>query len=457
MARPANSNETEKQQPVRRLAWLDGLRGFAALLVYAIHTEGWTHSMPDYFKIDNAWGYDGEYYLTAFPWLRLFFVGGLFAVSIFFVISGYVVAAAPLRAIYARDSLKLGDILASAFFRRWFRLFILVGATTFVWMSLWHLFGFRTSQVTHPPKKTYLDEMWNWYTQFKNFSFVYNGFPWTDYNDHAWSIALEFRGSVVVWSMLLAFARMTPNVRLICNTVVLWYFLWIVDGWYCALFIMGMILCELDMLNARGQLPKVFNPFRRTRPWIFHALLIIGLYIGGVPGTGESLDVLRKSPGWYLLSFLAPSAAHDPRRFYHFVGAALSVAAIPHLPRVKAFFETRVCQYLGRVSFAFYMVHGPILWSLGDRLFAAVGRVAEHHHEMVPTYINLFPLSGAGPMGLEINFLAPLLILLPTTLWTAHIVTRTMDEPSVKFAKWLYDQVLDTSDLTGPKKIERLV
>ncbi|RMD41682.1 hypothetical protein DV735_g3425, partial [Chaetothyriales sp. CBS 134920] len=352
----------------------------------------------------------------------------------------------------------LGDILASAFFRRWFRLFILVGATTFIWMSSWHLLGIRTSQVTHPPKKTYRDEMWYWYTQFKNFSFVYNGFPWTDFNDHAWSIALEFRGSVVVWSMLLAFARMTPTVRLICNCVVLWYFLWIVDGWYNALFISGMILCELDMLNTRGQLPKIFNPFRRTRPWIFHALLILGLYIGGVPGTGESLDVLRKSPGgWYWLSFLAPSAVHDPRRFYHFIGAVLTVASIPHIPRAQAFFETRACQYLGRISFAFYMVHGPILWSLGDRLFAAFGRVAEHHHEMVPSYINLFPLSGAGPMGLEINFLMPLLILLPTTLWTAHVVTRTLDEPSVKFAKWLYEQVLDTGDGAGPKKIERLV
>ena len=41
---------------------------------------------------------------------------------------------------------------------------------------------------------------------------------------------------------------------------------------------------------------------------------------------------------------------------------------------------------------------------------------------------------------MEIAFLAPNLILLPLTLWMAEIVTRLVDEPSVKFAQWFYSK-----------------
>ena len=116
--------------------------------------------------------------------------------------------------------------------------------------------------------------------------------------------------------------------------------------------------------------------------------------------------------------------------------------AIPRIRYLKAFFETSFCQYLGRVSYGFYLVHGPILWTLGDRLYAASGRVREGHSGVVPGWINLFSMPGWGPFGLEVNFLVPQVILLPFTLWVAELVTRFFDEPSVRFSKWIYDKVL---------------
>lgn len=58
--------------------------------------------------------------------------------------------------------------------------------------------------------------------------------------------------------------------------------------------------------------------------------------------------------------------------------------------------------------------------------------------ERVAGYYNLLPLSDWGPLGLEISALAPQLILLPTTLYFAGVVTKLFDEPSVKFSKWLF-------------------
>jgi hypothetical protein len=55
-------------------------------------------------------------------------------------------------------------------------------------------------------------------------------------------------------------------------------------------------------------------------------------------------------------------------------------------------------------------------------------------------------MSKAGPLGLEPSFLAPHLILLPFTLWVAEVVTKLIDEPSVRFVAWLYDKMKAPSE-----------
>jgi len=134
----------------------------------------------------------------------------------------------------------------------------------------------------------------------------------------------------------------------------------------------------------------------------------------------------------------------DYKWFYLFWASSFIVAAIPRIPWLKAFFETRFNQHMGRISYAFYLVHGPILWTLGDRLYALVGWAQQAQFFGIPNWVNKFPLSKSGPLGLEIAFLVPHLILLPFTLWIAEIVTRLLDEPSVKFTQWFHSKTQET-------------
>jgi peptidoglycan/LPS O-acetylase OafA/YrhL len=426
-------------------AYLNGLRGFAALLVYTLHHQVWGHSnIKGEFILENAFGWDKQYYFVCLPGVRVFFSGGHYAVAVFFIISGYVLSAKPLSLIHTRKTSQLAGNIGSALFRRWFRLYIPIICTTFVWMSSWHLLRIRSGNpISQPLERSYFDEIWKWYCDFKNFSFVFQGEPRNAYNDHAWSISMEFRGSLLVYISMLAFSHCHRNARLWCEACLIYYFLYIVDGWFCALFAMGMFLCDLDLLAIRDHLPSSFNFFRPLRSWVFYVLLAIGLYLGGVPSITGDLDHLKKSPGWYYLSFLKPQAFFDPRWFFRFWAATFTMIAIPRIPMLKAFFEGSLCQYLGRVSYGFYLVHGPILWTLGDRLYAASGRVREGHIGIVPGWINLFPMPRWGPFGLEVNFLVPQLILLPFTLWVAELATRVFDSPSVKLSQWLYDKVAD--------------
>lgn len=446
--RPAFLTKSKSTSNVRRTAYLDGLRGFAALLVYWLHHQLWAHeSLNGAAIMENAFGYKGQHYLSCLPFIRLFFTGGHFAVVVFFVLSGYVLSAKPLALIQSGDLLTLGDNISSALFRRWMRLNIPVICTTFLYMASWHFFRYR---VEVEPKISFRDELWWWYCELKNFTFVWRtgGEMWLTYNFHAWSIPVEFKGSLTVYTVLMALSRFRRNARLICEVVLIIYFMYIADGWFCATFIAGMLICDLELLAAHRDLPDAVARLKPYKTIIFYALFAISLYLGGVPANTLDLQVLRDSPGWHYLSFLKPQAVFDYKWFYLFWAATFLVASVGHIPWLKSFFELPFNQYLGRVSFAFYLVHGPVLWVLGDRIYCAVGWSREGHAVSIPSWINMFPITKAGPLGLEISFLLPHLITLPVTLWTAEIATTLFDEPSVKLSQWLY-----TKMLSSPNKV----
>ncbi|EFX02571.1 hypothetical protein CMQ_4251 [Grosmannia clavigera kw1407] len=360
---------------LRPTAYLDGLRGFAAFLVYIHHHQLWAHAaslLGDDQIFENAYGYNGQYRFATLPGVRNFFTGGHMAVATFYVISGYVLAAKPLSLIHAGEHVRLLDNLASSMFRRWIRLYFPIIVTTFVYVTSWHVFGIWTSCCVQ--QGSIFDEWWNWYVEFKNFSFVFKeGFIWVTYNNHLWSIPLEMRGSIVVFSALLSFARITTRARHCCMLGLTFYFLYVADGYYCALFVMGMLQCDLDMMAQRSD-PEFPTILRRLEPYkkaIYYTLFIISMYLAGVPSETNSIEKLRNNPGWYWLSFLKPQAVFDPK------------------------------------------------W--------------------------------IGPMGLEISFLLPHIILLPVTLWVADIVTRTVDEPTVRIANWFYKSLLSGNTASQPR------
>jgi peptidoglycan/LPS O-acetylase OafA/YrhL len=446
LLRPAFLTRTGgPRKQIGRTAYLDGLRGFAAFIVYLQHHQLWAHDVMGVGGVlEQAFGYGGHYYFACLHGLRTFFTGGHFAVTVFFVISGYVLSTKPLMLIHAGEYVKLGDNLASALFRRWLRLYIPVICSTFLFLTSWHALGLWTDD---EHESNYRDELWKWYAEFKNFSFVFNlgGKPWFSYDVHVWSIPVEFRGSIVIYTTLLAFSRCTRNARLWGEVGLIFYFMYIADGSYPAMFMAGMLLCDLDLLAMNNDLPRFFSRLEPFKEFIFYHLFIISIYLGGVPSRTADFQVLRTSPGWYYLSFLKPQAVFDYKWFYLFWASAFLVASTSRIWWLKSFFEMRFNQYLGRISFAFYLVHGPVLRTLGDRLYTAVGWTRQSHAIGLPGWINTFPLPKAGPLGLELSFLLPHLIILPVTLWLAEIATKLIDKPSVKFAQWAYGKTLAPS------------
>jgi hypothetical protein len=71
-----------------------------------------------------------------------------------------------------------------------------------------------------------------WYAEFKNFSYVFNasGEPWFTYNPYLWIIPHELKGSVIVYTTLLALSRCSKHGRLWCLVGLVFYFIYIIDG-----------------------------------------------------------------------------------------------------------------------------------------------------------------------------------------------------------------------------------
>ncbi|TKA28435.1 hypothetical protein B0A50_03902 [Salinomyces thailandicus] len=432
----------KKNSKLRRTAYLDGLRGFAAFLVYWHHHLLWAHEALGSEKIlQSGYGYEGNYYFANLPGVRIFVNGGHIAVASFFVLSGYVLSMKPLLLINSGEYAKLGDNVAAALFKRWLRLYLPILATTFILLCAWHIFGIYGNFV---PEPNFGAGIWKWYIDLKNYTFVFRtgGDPWLSYNPHTWSIPVEFKGSIIIYTALLAFSRCTRRARFFCEAALTYYFMYIADGAHFAMFMAGMMLCDADIAAQNDDLPSWFAIIKEFETPIVYTMFIVAMLLGGIPSYLSDVSYLRDSPGWYVASFMKPQAVFDYKWFFLFWAAIFLIISSGRIPWLKRFFETRFNLYLCRISYMLYLVHGPILWTLGDRLYAAVGFAREQHAMSIPHWVNSFPVPRIGPYALELSFFVPQIILLPVTLLAAELATTMIDGPSLRFSGWLYKQTV---------------
>ncbi|EXU94772.1 hypothetical protein X797_012144 [Metarhizium robertsii] len=424
-------------------AHLDGIRGFASLLVYWHHHELWFHNSLRK-ALEAAFGFNNEYYFVTLPGIRSFFTGGHFAVAMFFVVSGYTISIKCIKLIHTATFVELGDTVSSAFFRRWPRLFLLFIGTTIIYITGCHIIGIPVPRVLSSDSLRL--DLSSWSNEFWTYSFVFaeNTDRWFSFQDHLWTIPLELKGSYFVYTTLLVLSKCSASRRLYIEMLLLLYLLYLVDGWYFAKFIAGTMLAELDLLNSVDDLAPFWAGIQWTRRCFCHPLLVLSIYLAGVP----HFDNLSAHNGWYHLSLLKPDSMSDGKWFYLFCSALLFVSSVRFISTLRQVFESRIMQYLEKLSFALYLVHGPILWIIGDRLYGLVEFLT--HSELVPESKmayqrnSLHKILDAGPVGLKVGFLMAQLLLLPLTLTVAELTRKFIDQPSVAVSQFIYQRIIDS-------------
>ncbi|MFZ4115998.1 MAG: acyltransferase family protein [Chthoniobacterales bacterium] len=332
----------------------DGLRGIACLSVvlhhfiaaflpFLLHKD-----YPTVFAAQEQSSLFVEFFSS--PVMTLFY-SGHFAVVIFFVLSGYVLAAP----YYTRDDASL--VLQKRLWGRYLRLNIPVAASIALSLLLYScrkyynlpasaLSGSQWLAHYFPPCLSYVtgiqDMLWK--------SLVLGD---ATFNTTLWTLKTEFIGSVC----LLLFYILKPKKK----TLLPWiFFLLLLYFCYQKNFIFLFAIMMGSLLNA-VTIPKRCFPL----------LVLGGLYLGAFQFENQLYDFLPIVGPW------------KKKDFYATIGAILLVAPIVQ-GYGRKLFESRLFQFLGTISFSLYLLHFLVLCSFSCALYLFL------HHTFLALLFNFF-------------------------------------------------------------------
>lgn len=369
----------------------DGLRGLAAVsvvvshLILAFFPAAFTH----YFAWVAAPGaiYGRVERVLATPVLSVLW-NGSFSVSIFFVLSGYVLT----KSLVERQDVSIARSLAA---RRYFRLAGPVLASALFAFGLMSLGFYHSVDVAAMTSSAWLKGMWNVTPNFFQavreglFGAIFRGE--VSYNPVFWTMRIEFIGSLLI--LAYRCLTLTRRSQVVGATIYIILTVSIAPGEWAAYlaFLLGTHLNDLPTLRRRGAL---------------YLLAVVGLYLGGIDNSWMY--------GW--LGHI-PVAAPDRNGVFAVVGAALLVYAVKS-GAFSGLLRCGVVQFLGRISYSLYLVHLPIILS-----------VACGSYLWFVAHLGFGRIAGAA-MSFVIAF--------PTTILVAIVFTRWVDEPCIKLAKLIF-------------------
>lgn len=194
------------------------------------------------------------------------------------------------------------------------------------------------------------------------------------YDPHVFTIPIELRGAMVIYLFLLGTAALQPKWRLRFAGIFSAYSLTL-GRWDMATFLGGTLMSELDIRRSSDPSKPPMLSSTRQQTAIRWFGIFIALYLLSYPDSAAEY-----TPGFGLLADMVPRY-YIPLSgwcFYQPIGALLLLYCILRDRLLCELLETPTAQYLGKISFSFYLVHGPILHSLGfwimPRLFERFGQ-----------------------------------------------------------------------------------
>jgi peptidoglycan/LPS O-acetylase OafA/YrhL len=138
-------------------------------------------------------------------------------------------------------------------------------------------------------------------------------------------------------------------------------------------------------------------------------------------------------PGFETLRGLIPaSVAHnmeDPARFWWSISGGALLLSISQLPRLKAVFDSYLCQYLAKISFSLYLAHEFCIVLFGLKLQGLLMGVAGVEEQ-------------SKGVGYWVVCVVWFVVFTVPVFALAAQVERWVDVPSVRFAKELEERGL---------------
>lgn len=311
--------------PKLRLEFLDGVRGWASLMVFLYHliVQLLANTTPSYKSKYFAFALDGD-----------------FAVFIFFVLSGFVLS---IKFIMTPGK----HSLAQAAIARYFRLMLPIIITSLIGylLMLAHLMynvqiaeqaqsiEWMGSYYKFDPTYDYLSLQF--FLRFNLYYVFFNFNPGANFNPVLWTIAYEFTGSMLVYLIIGLFRTARNQTYLVPLAILILFNL--VHNPIIACFAIGYVLAELYVAYGRRLEQSAWAN------WLATLLFLVPIVCSTFFRTGH--------------------------HFYLALLATLLVASVSFSGLLKRFFSNKVSRFLGRISFPLYLIHLPLICSYSSYLF----------------------------------------------------------------------------------------
>lgn len=305
----SGSKPASMERGAVRFRFLDGLRGWAAVVVLLHHL--FIDGLPaNSFMADRA------------LWAKVFFLNGTVAVSVFFVISGFSLS---IRYLETGDGRALGRIAAGRYLRLALPIFAICAVTYVLLVS-----GLIPPAAQRPSP---LDQFLGFTPSIDGllgFSLLkvfvaYSGAE--SYDPPLWTMTYEFFGSFMVFA-LIAYLR-PSRLRTLLLTVL--FLLLTALQTYFALFVAGILIADL--------FPRIGASTAANR--------------AGALLCGAGILLIALPHAWFATVYLGG-------------GVCLTAGAVFCAP-VRRFFESRLSSFLGWVSFPLYLIQAAVIYVFAPR------------------------------------------------------------------------------------------
>ena len=368
------------------IPYFDGLRGLGALVVFLNHM-GMSRLLP-----------------AGAPVPIGFLTNGAFAVDIFFTLSGYVMAMLTSRT---------RETLVAISTRRYVRLALPAAASCVFSAYLLAMGLYYNRSLAAQNGSLWLDGWFQFAPSY--WGALHEGFigifyaPTSIYNSSLWTLYYELWCSLAIF--LGAYLGRWWWLPLGVGAATIYHF-GANDLAAPICFAAGAFAFRSDaFFQKRFSSAGVGPSWRWTIYTLTTIVIVLAFYFATYPRfpTGELMTLYSWLPA-PIVDVWGPCAA-----------GILTVIAVHKSKPLSRIFSLRPMLFLGRHSFAIYLVHLPIICSLGAWLAIILDS------NIKPTSVIVFKLA------LTLNFFA----IAAAVLVVAIAFSRFIDKPSIRFGHWL--------------------
>ena len=335
-----------------QLEYINGLKGIGAGIVYLCHfVFAFYYGMYSLEAADCHLPGNLDIVIGQSPLNTLF--SGNFAVRLFLVMSGYVLCLGYFK---TRDKKRL----VTSACKRYIRLLPPILVSNVLICLLMLLGAFRNmavSELTGSPwlagfnrcEPNFLDAVLE--AVFGCFFVGTNQF-----NGVLWTIPFLFLGALLVYGVawLIGDKKWRYVVYAVIGAAVM-----LTD--YAGIFF-GFVLC--DVMHTQDALVA----WVKKQKWLLWIVFVLGFYLSSYPSAGTHLEGT--------IYGIIPNVMVVP---LHLMGALLLVAAVVCLEPLQKIFGWKPFVKLGNISYSLYLVHFPVIATLGCVLFEVLyGKMSYH-------------------------------------------------------------------------------